>query len=124
MGGEQFRQELLANAQSRASESHPSQTRRETTEGKARRTVQEELDKLGWTGADLPTQAKDDRRKIHVAQRLRAETAVTLKWIAAELHMGAWTHVANQLQQPNGNDVANQSKASPDCYKYSGLTPL
>jgi hypothetical protein len=26
------------------------------------------------------------------------ETAVTLKWIAAELHMGTWTHVANRLQ--------------------------
>ncbi len=100
----------MANAQSRASESHPSQTRRETTEGKARRIVEEELDKLGWTGADLPTRAKGDRCKIHMARRLRAETAVTLKWIAAELHMGAWTHVANRLQQPNGNDEANQSQ--------------
>jgi len=31
-----------------------------------------------------------------------AETAVTLKWIAAELHMGAWTYVANRLQRVNG----------------------
>jgi hypothetical protein len=31
------------------------------------------------------------------ARRLRAETTVTLQWIAAALAMGTWTHVANQL---------------------------
>jgi len=47
----------------------------------------------------LAQRAKGDARKIGMARRLRAETAVTLKWIAAELHMGKWTHVANQLQK-------------------------
>jgi len=32
-----------------------------------------------------------------LARRLRAETSVTLKWIAEHLHMGTWTHVANRL---------------------------
>ena len=97
-------------AHARATENHPGETRRETTEQKARRVVQEELDKLGWTGPELATRAKGDARKVAIARRLRAETAVTLKWIAAELHMGAWTHVANRLQQPHGNDEANQSQ--------------
>ena len=110
LGGEQFRKELLENAHARATENHPGETRRETTEQKARRLVQEELDKLGWTGPELAMRAKGDARKVAIARRLRAETAVTLKWIAAELHMGAWTHVANRLQQPNGNDEANQSQ--------------
>ena len=48
--------------------------------------MNEEPDKLGWT------------RKIRIARRLRAETAVLLKRIAVELHMGTWTHVANRLQ--------------------------
>jgi hypothetical protein len=60
--------------------------------------LQEELDKLGWTAAELRARAKGDVRKKRVACRLRAETAVTLKWIAAHVHMGAWTHVANRLQ--------------------------
>jgi hypothetical protein len=30
------------------------------------------------------------------ARRLRVETAVTLKWLAAELHMGSWTQVAKE----------------------------
>ena len=33
-----------------------------------------------------------------MGRRLRMETAVTLKWIARELNMGTWTHVANRLQ--------------------------
>jgi hypothetical protein len=36
-------------------------------------------------------------KKVRIAQRLRAETTMTLKWIAGELHMGAWTHVSNLL---------------------------
>ncbi len=58
-------------------------------------------DKLGWTEADLARQAKGDVRKVHIARRLRSETAVTLKWIAQNLHMGVWTYVSNQLQNSN-----------------------
>jgi REP element-mobilizing transposase RayT len=42
---------------------------------------------------------KGDARKVRMARRLRAETSVTLKWIAEHLHMGTWTHVANRLSQ-------------------------
>ena len=78
-----------------------SEIRRETAEAKARRVLGEELDKLGWTEADLVRQAKGDVRKVHIARRLRSETAVTLKWIAQNLHMGVWTYVSNQLQNSN-----------------------
>lgn len=104
LGDEAFRRELLENAQGRATESHPAETRQETTEAKARRILQEELDKLGWRESELARRAKGDARKVRIAQRLRAETAVTLKWIAAALEMGAWTHVANRLQHAKGND--------------------
>ena len=33
--------------------------------------------------------SQEDARKPAIARWLRAETAVTLKWIAAELHMGS-----------------------------------
>lgn len=81
--------------------------RRETTEKKARRILHEELDKLGWTRAQLAQRAKRDARKIRIAQRLRADMAVTLKWISAELHMDTWTHVANRLQNANGKKQSN-----------------
>lgn len=107
LGDETFRQELLASVHTRATESHHAATRRETTEAKARRILKEELDKAGWNAADLIQRAKGEARKIRMAQRLRTETAVTLKWIAAELHMGSWTHLANRLQNAKTN---NQSK--------------
>ena len=35
--------------------------------------------------------------KLAVAQRLRSETTVSLKWIAARLQMGVWTSLNNLL---------------------------
>ena len=101
LGDEIFRQDLLAQAHGRAGENHPAEIRRQTAEAKARRVLGEELDKLGWTEAELARQAKGDVRKVHIARRLRSETAVTLKWIAQNLHMGVWTYVSNQLQNSN-----------------------
>ena len=70
--------------------------------------MNEELDKLGWTGTELAQRAKGDVRKIRIARRLRKETAVTLKWIAAELHLGNWPHLSNLLAQPP--EFINQTK--------------
>jgi hypothetical protein len=47
-------------------------------------------------------------REIRIARHLRAETAVTLKWIAAELNLGTWTHVANRLQNAKDKNESNQ----------------
>lgn len=110
LGDETFRQELLANAHARATESHHAETRREATEEKARRILNDELAKLGWTAAELPRRAKGDARKIRLAQRLRTETAVTLKWIAKELHMGTWTHVTNLLFHATKPESKNQTE--------------
>jgi hypothetical protein len=44
---------------------------------------------------------------VRIARRLRVETAVTLKWIAEQLHMGTWTHVANRLQQAKDKSESN-----------------
>ena len=45
-----------------------------------------------------------------MARRLRAETAVTLKWIAKELHMGTWTHVSNLLSRGNQTEPTKQTE--------------
>jgi hypothetical protein len=39
---------------------------------------------------------------VRIARRLRAETMMTLKWIAGTLQMGAWTHVSNLLSTTRG----------------------
>ena len=61
--------------------------------------MREELAALGWNRAALAQRPKGDARKVRIARRLRAETSVTLKWIAEQLYMGTWTHVANRLSQ-------------------------
>ena len=96
-GGETFRQVLLDRTQGLAGESHHAGLRNESDEDKARRILREELDKLHWSEADLSRHAKGDPRKVQIAQRLRAETSMTLKWIAQEVQMGVWTHVSNRL---------------------------
>ena len=110
LGSDMFRKELLESVGAGASEPYRADARRETTEEKARRILNEELDKLGWTGAELAKRAKGDVRKVRMARRLRAETAATLKWIANELHMGTWTHVSNLLSGGKQTEPTKQTE--------------
>jgi REP element-mobilizing transposase RayT len=97
VGDEPFRKELLEAAQAQVGPSHYGVERQETGEQKALRIIGEELKRRGWTEARLSQLRKGDARKVQIARRLRAETTVTLHWIAASLAMGTWTHVANLL---------------------------
>jgi hypothetical protein len=51
----------------------------------------------GIVAAESEVSVEGDAKKVRIAQRLRAELTMTLKWIAGELPMGAWTHVSNLL---------------------------
>lgn len=97
LGSEEFRAELLAAMKGRNSEYIAGDEIKESEQQKARRIVKAELQRLHWTRKDLQTTLKGDKRKIRIAKRLRDETTMTLKWIAEQLHMGTWTHVANRL---------------------------
>jgi hypothetical protein len=98
--GEQvFRQELLDQMAGAASEHHYAEDRFESDEQKARRIVAVELKRLRWAPEELKRRRKGDPKKVRIARRLRAETTMTLKWVAAELHMGAWTHVSNLVSR-------------------------
>ena len=99
LGDEKFRRELLARGQP-AGVSHYGKERRERDEAKARRLVAEHWQRLGWPAAEVAKRRKGDPEKVALARRLRAETTMTLKWIANELHMGSWTYVSNLLGQP------------------------
>jgi len=50
-----------------------------------------------WQEADLTKRAKGDLGKVQIAGRLRTETTVTVKWIAARLAMGTASYVNNRL---------------------------
>jgi hypothetical protein len=54
----------------------------------AERIIAEELQRLGWTDQDLPARRKSDPEKLALAARLRKETTLSLKQIAARVSLG------------------------------------
>ena len=96
MGDDAFREELLAQAQEKMGPSHYGGQKREAAEEKAKRIVEEELRRLGWPRAELGRRRKGDLEKVRIARPSRAETTLTLKWVAAFLVMGTWTYLANR----------------------------
>lgn len=99
LGDEEFRAELLRQVQEKVGPNHYGRERGEAAESKAKRIVQEELTRLGWSEGELQRRRKGDVEKIRIARRIRRETTMSLKWIAASLAMGTWTYVANCLCQ-------------------------
>jgi REP element-mobilizing transposase RayT len=98
-GAEDFLARLLDKVTGSVSEHHNARARNETEEQKAERMIRARLKQLHWTRSDLRTRRKSDRQKVRLARELRAETMVSLKWIAQRLEMGSWTHVSNLLRQ-------------------------
>ena len=99
LGSEEFRRELLGAAVERLGPNHYGAERWETEVQKAERMVQEELQRLGWPETGLRARPKGHGGKVRVARRLRQETTMSLKWIAARLHLGSWTYVSNLLNE-------------------------
>jgi hypothetical protein len=99
LGGEEFRQELLAQVEERPGPSHFGEAVQEAAEVRAERAVLEALQRLGWNEADLKRRLKGDQGKIAIARELRSKTTMPLAWIARRLSMGSRGHLAWLLQQ-------------------------
>jgi len=102
LGDDEFRQDL-ETAKGRVGPSHYSADRRETEEVKAEKIVTEGLKEIGWNENELREHAKGERSKVKLARRLRAESTMSLKWIAQRLEMGSWTYVSNLLSENKSN---------------------
>ena len=96
-GDERFRKELLGQMTEKVGAYHYGPEVRETEEEKANRIVAEELRHRKWKESDLAAKRKGEPGKVEVARRLRAETTMTLNWIAQRLHIGTKTHLAHLL---------------------------
>jgi len=97
LGDETFRKELLAQMSERRGAEHYGAERLETDVARAERILGEELKRRRWAEADLAKRAKGDLGKVKIAGRLREETLMTVKWIAARLGMGTAGYVNNRL---------------------------
>jgi hypothetical protein len=68
----------------------------------------QEIERLGWDEDQLRAHRKGHPSKVKLARRLRQETTMSLKWIAARLQMGTWTYVSNLLNEPQENQPQAQ----------------
>ena len=97
-GSEEFVARILDRIAGHLGESQTRRERQESMEHRAKRIVAEELTQAGWEARRLPAERKGHPVKVQLARRLRGETTVSLKWIAENLSMGTWSHVANLLR--------------------------
>ena len=89
LGSKEFKGQLLEKMEGKLGENHSGEQRRETAQAKAERIITEELRRLGWKEGELATRRKNDPAKLAIAGRLRKETTLTIKSIAARVHLGS-----------------------------------
>jgi hypothetical protein len=86
--------------------------RRETAEAKAERLIAEELEQRNWTAKDLELRRKNDPGKLAIGVRLRRETTLSIKAIAARVYLGTFNtananlHKAMKATKPVNNGQA------------------
>ena len=97
LGSKEFREELLEQIAEEREAWHYGEEVAESAEHRARRLIDLALKKKRWTVEDLKARRKGDPLKVQLAERLRAETTVTLAWIAEQLHMGTRGHLTHLL---------------------------
>ena len=97
LGEETFRKELLARMSQRLGAEHYGPERAETEVAKAERIIAEELKRRKWTVTELQTRPKGAAKKVAVVTRLRAETTMTVGWIAERLGMGSRGYLNHPL---------------------------
>jgi putative transposase len=97
LGDKTFKQELLGQMKALMREHNYGEERAATEKEQAEAIVAQGMKRLGWKEADLVTARKGHPAKVKLARQLRQETTVTIKWIAARLQMGHWTHVNHLL---------------------------
>jgi hypothetical protein len=109
LGNPAFRKELLGQMKQRMGAEHYGEERQETAEAQAEGMVQSELKRRRWGKAELGRRAKGDAVKVALAVRLRAETVMTVKWIAKRLQMGSPGYVNHLLyrQHKAYNNIKN-----------------
>ena len=78
---------MLERMGGRLGENHAGNLRRESAEDKAQRIIKEHLQRLGWQESERLSQPKSAPGKLPLAARLQRETALSLKWITARVHL-------------------------------------
>ena len=81
----------------RGREWHFGEQLQESAQERAEGLIRAGLKRKGWTEKDLQERRKGDELKVRLVEQLRAETTVTLRWIAARLCIGTRGHLTHLL---------------------------
>ena len=79
---------MLELMEGKLGESHSRELHRETAEQRANGIIAEELARRGWQESEWATRRRSDPSKLAIAARLRSETTLPIKWIAARVQIG------------------------------------
>jgi REP element-mobilizing transposase RayT len=116
LGSEEFRQQMLERMDGRLGDGHSGELRRQSAEQRANRIVSEELLCRGWKESDLSTRRRSDPGKLAIAARLRSETTLPIKWIAARVQIGTAKGAKTLLHYlPHGQHPRKTSSATKQC---------
>jgi hypothetical protein len=88
LGSEHFKEQMLELMEGKLGESHCGELHRETADQRTNRIIAEELARRGWPESELATIRRSDPGKLASAARLRNETTLPIKWIAARVQIG------------------------------------
>ena len=88
LGGDGFKRDLLLRMAGRLGEHHAGALHREAAVARAEQILEAELERRHWTKRDLKERRKNDAEKLAIAARLRRETTLSIKDIAALVHLG------------------------------------
>ena len=99
LGDKTFKKELLEELGEGAGSKAGGEAVRESEEARAERVVAAELKENGLSSAKFSGLRKGDKRKVRIAQRLREETTMSMRWITQRLEMGTAGYLANLLSE-------------------------
>lgn len=103
-----FKKQMLEQMKGKLGDNHSGELKRETAEAKGERIIAEELKRLGWKARELTLRRKRDPGKLAMGERLKKETTLTLKAIAARVNLGssksANARLYEWMQKKGGNE--------------------
>ena len=97
VGSEQFREDMLRYIEQQKGKWHFGPELGQASIAKAERLIRETLQTEHVTEEQLIRWRKGHPFKIKLAAKLRAETTVTVSWLAERLRMGSRGHLAHLL---------------------------
>jgi hypothetical protein len=97
LGSKTFRADMLKHVEAQEGKWHYGEELRESAQAKAERLIGEALRSGGVTDGTMTNWRKGHPFKVNLAHKLRAETIVTIEWIAQRPQMGSRGHVAHLL---------------------------